>query len=48
MKIKSKQQIIDHFISGNKPDQFIGVENEKFLFYKVNVVLNWVLVAQIQ
>ena len=34
MKIKSKQQIIDHFISGNKPDQFIGVENEKFLFKK--------------
>ena len=32
MKIKSKQQIIEHFISGNKPDQFIGVENEKFLF----------------
>ena len=36
MKIKSKQQIIDHFISGNKPDQFIGVENEKFLFKKSN------------
>ena len=34
MKIKSKQQIIEHFISGNKPDQFIGVENEKFLFKK--------------
>ena len=34
MKIKSKQQIIEHFISGNKQDQFIGVENEKFLFKK--------------
>ena len=34
MKIKSKQQIIEHFISGNKQDQFIGVENEKFLLEK--------------
>ena len=36
MKIKSKEQIIDHFISGNKLSQFIGVENEKFLFKKNN------------
>ena len=31
MKIKSKEQIIEHFFSGNKPNQLIGVENEKFL-----------------
>ena len=36
MKIKSKEQIIEHFISGNKSNQFIGVENEKFLFKKQN------------
>tara|TARA_S200000501_G_scaffold174191_1_gene163926 strand:- start:3014 stop:4252 length:1239 start_codon:yes stop_codon:yes gene_type:complete len=36
MKIKSKEQIIEHFISGNKLSQFIGVENEKFLFKKNN------------
>ena len=34
MKIKSKEQIIEHFFSGNKPNQLIGVENEKFLFKK--------------
>ena len=34
MKIKSKEQIIEHFTSGNKDNQFIGVENEKFLFKK--------------
>tara|TARA_Y100000814_G_scaffold273255_1_gene231204 strand:+ start:376 stop:513 length:138 start_codon:yes stop_codon:yes gene_type:complete len=34
MKIESKEQIIEHFISGNKPNQFIGVENEKFLLKK--------------
>ena len=32
--IETKEQIIEHFISGNKQDQFIGVENEKFLFKK--------------
>ena len=36
MKIKSKEQIIEHFTSGNKNNQFIGVENEKFLFKKQN------------
>ena len=36
MKIKSKDQVIEHFISGGKSDQFIGVENEKFLFKKNN------------
>ena len=36
MKIKSKDQVIEHFISGSKSDQFIGVENEKFLFKKNN------------
>ena len=34
MKIKSKEQIIQHFFSGNKDNQLIGVENEKFLFKK--------------
>ncbi len=34
MKIKSKDQIIKHFSSGNKSNQLIGVENEKFLFKK--------------
>ena len=32
MKIESKEQIINYFISGNKKEQLIGVENEKFLF----------------
>ena len=32
MKIESKEQIINYFISGNKTEQLIGVENEKFLF----------------
>ena len=32
MKIESKDQIINYFISGNKNEQLIGVENEKFLF----------------
>ena len=32
MKIESKEQIINYFISGNKNEQLIGVENEKFLF----------------
>ena len=36
MKIKSKDQIIKHFSSGNKSNQLIGVENEKFLFKKKN------------
>lgn len=34
MKIKSKEQIINYFISGYKNEQLIGVENEKFLFKK--------------
>ena len=41
MKIKSKDQVIEHFISGNKSDQFIGVENEKFLFKKNNQRANY-------
>ena len=32
MKIKNKEDIINHFIDGNKKDFFIGVENEKFIF----------------
>ena len=32
MKIESKEQIINYFTSGNKNEQLIGVENEKFLF----------------
>ena len=34
MKIESKEQIINYFTSGNKNEQLIGVENEKFLFKK--------------
>lgn len=34
MKIENKQDIIDHFIEGNKKESFIGVENEKFVFDK--------------
>ena len=32
MKIKNKENIINHFIAGNKNHQNIGVENEKFIF----------------
>lgn len=32
MKISSKEDIINHFINGNKSDLYIGVENEKFIF----------------
>ena len=34
MLIKSKKNIINYFQSGIKKDNFIGVENEKFLFSK--------------
>ena len=34
MIIKNKEDIIKHFSEGNKTDQFIGVENEKFVFDK--------------
>ena len=34
MQINSKEKIIEHFKNGIKKDQFIGVENEKFLFFK--------------
>ena len=34
MKIKSKINIIDYFNRGIKRKSFIGVENEKFLFYE--------------
>ena len=32
MKIKNKEDIIDHFIEGCKSQKNIGVENEKFIF----------------
>ena len=32
MKIKNKEDIINHFIAGSKNHQNIGVENEKFIF----------------
>ena len=32
MQIKSKEDLINYFHSGEKKEQFIGVENEKFLF----------------
>ena len=51
MIIKSKEDIIEHFSKGNKTEQFIGVENEKFIFDKkgkkrssytqINKVLNF-------
>ena len=34
MKIKNKEDIINHFIEGNKLNQYIGIENEKFIFDK--------------
>ena len=34
MKIKNKEDIINHFIEGNKLNQYIGIENEKFIFEK--------------
>ena len=34
MLIKSKNNIIEHFAKGIKKNNFIGVENEKFLFSK--------------
>ena len=34
MQIDSKEKVIQHFKNGIKKDQFIGVENEKFLFDK--------------
>ena len=38
MKINSKDQIINYFLSGAKKKLFIGVENEKFLFQEKNNV----------
>ena len=32
MKIKNKEDIINHFVKGCKINQNIGVENEKFVF----------------
>ena len=34
MKIKNKEDIINHFLEGNKLNQHIGIENEKFIFEK--------------
>ena len=34
MKIKNKEDIINHFVNGNKEQLYIGVENEKFVFDK--------------
>ena len=34
MKIKLKKNIINYFQKGIKKNNFIGVENEKFLFTK--------------
>ncbi len=36
MKINSKKKIIEYFESGIKKTESIGVENEKFLFFKKN------------
>ena len=32
MEISSKDQIVNHFVTGVKKKLLIGVENEKFLF----------------
>ena len=34
MRIENKEDIINHFIEGNKEQSFIGVENEKFIYDK--------------
>ena len=34
MKIKNKEDIINYFLEGNKLNQHIGIENEKFIFEK--------------
>ena len=36
MKINNKEDIINHFLKGNKSEFYIGVENEKFVFDKVS------------
>ena len=36
MKIKNIEDIINHFIAGNKNEKNIGIENEKFIFDKNN------------
>ncbi len=35
MIIKNKEDIINHFVEGNKTELYIGVENEKFIFDKI-------------
>ena len=36
MKIENLEDIINHFIAGNKNEKNIGIENEKFIFDKNN------------
>ena len=36
MEISSKDQIVNHFLTGVKKKLLIGVENEKFLFQEKN------------
>ena len=34
MKIETIEDIINHFVAGNKDEKNIGIENEKFIFDK--------------
>ena len=48
MQIKSIENIIDYFNQGVKKDQFIGVENEKFLFEaNTNLRANYIRVKKV-
>ena len=48
MQIKSIENIIDYFNQGVKKDQFIGVENEKFLFEaNTNLRVNYIKIKKV-
>ena len=48
MQIKSIENIIDYFNQGAKKNQFIGVENEKFLFEaNTNLRANYIRVKKV-
>ena len=49
MQIKSIENIIDYFNQGAKKDQFIGVENEKFLFEaNTNLRVNYIRIKKVE
>ena len=39
MKIENLEDIINHFIAGNKNEKNIGIENEKFIVYFKMIIL---------